>query len=103
MSEELKALLAEARIHATEHSSKDVRYFAQGVIETLTKQAEMIEQCRVALELGREYVRQALTEFDNQYRNHPAVEDERRAICEDMRVIDAAIASLKTKESNSAV
>ncbi len=44
------AILTEARIHAVEHPSKDIRYFAQCVVEELTKREEVLEKCLVALE-----------------------------------------------------
>lgn len=44
------AILTEARIHAVEHPSKDIRYFAQCVVEELTKREEVIEKCRSVLD-----------------------------------------------------
>lgn len=57
----------------------------------LAELAAQNQQLRLALQNGLEYVQQHLTEFDSQYGRHPAVEDERRLIVEDIAEIESAI------------
>lgn len=60
-------------------------------VERIKELAAQNQQLRLALQNGLEYVQQHLTEFDSQYGRHPAVEDERRLIVEDIAEIESAI------------
>lgn len=65
---------------------------------TIERQRKVIKSAKTALENGLEDVQQALTDFDNQYRHHPAVENERVLLVKDVEELTAALSAIAELE-----
>ena len=97
ISKQSMPLVAEARIHAAEHPSKDIRYFAQCVVDELTERNEVIRLCEVALEESRDDVAEAYASLC-QLAGYPA---NNRRIAEMKKQLarhDEALAAIKALE-----